>query len=368
MLNSMKYSIIRALRDKEFMLSTILVAVLMGTVLYFMTGSMLDELNEGTLEIPVAIVEVAGSEHSLFVEMLEAIEIFELEFVDMEEALYKLEVNDVAGIFEVGYEPRLLVMTSNFRQVLLQSVADEYLVNGSIFANIASENPEYLEAAIMSMMGLESVMSEMEIADEMIDAMQQSTILFITMTAMAGIYVGFERAIMTNNDGATASRRITSSFGKVKMLIADLVGVAFLVVVMTFGIWAYFSLILGINLEMNAWLSALAFFLTALFSVSFGAFVGLVAPGKRKTREQVVSSAYVGMMMLAFFGAQVRIDAVELINRFNPMSVLVDSLMALNMGSYARYFGFMGVIAIATIIFLTLTIIALRRNRHVDAR
>ena len=368
MFNSMKYSIIRALRDKEFMFSTILIAILMGTVMYFMTGTMLDELNEGTLEIPVAIVEVAGREQSSFIDVLETSQMFNLEFVDREEALYKLEINDVAGIFEVGYEPRLLVLTSNFRQVILQAFADEYIINGDILANIASENPQYLEATIMSMMERVSVMNEMAIADEMIDMMQLSAILFITMTAVSGIFVGFERGIMTNNDGATASRRIMTSFGKVKILVADLVGVAFLVVVMTFGVWAYFAFILGVNLDLNVGLASLAFFLASLFSVSLGAFVGLVAPGKRKMREQLLSGAYMGMIMLAFFGSQLRIDSVELINQFNPMSILADTLMALNMGNYVRYFGFIGTIAASTIIFLILAIISLRRNRHVDTR
>lgn len=368
MLNSMKYSMIRALRDKEFMFSTIIIAVLMGTVMYFMTETMLEELESGTLEIPIAVVEVSGSEHGAFIEILETAGIFDLEFVDMEQALFKLEANDVEGIFEMGDDISLLVTHNGFTPLLLQTIADEYVMTSGALTTIATENPEDLEPAIISLMNQESVILEMEVTNQMVDTMQLSTILFITMTAISGMFVGFERAIMTNDDGKVASRRITSSFGKVNMLIADLVGVALLVVVMTFSIWAYFSLVLGVNLEMNVALAALGFLLTALFSVSFGALFGLVAPGKRKTREQILMGAYMGMMVLAFFGPQVRVDAITLINRVNPMSVLLDSLMALNMGNYVRYFGFTGTIAVATVIFLGLVIIALRRNRHVDAR
>ena len=368
MLNSMKYSIIRALRDKEFMIMSILVAVVMGTVQYFMVGTMLEELEDGTLEIPVAVVEVAGNEDSMFIEILEIADLFELEFVDMEEALYKLETDAVDGIFEVGNEPRLIVINSGFAQLLMQTVADEYIIGGNILEQIATENPEYLETAIMSMMEPASIMNEMAIADDMADMMQLTAITFIIMTAVSGMFVGFERAIMTNNDGGCASRRITSSFGKMNILVADLIGVAFLVVAMTFAVWGYFALVLGVTLEMNAGFAILAFFLTALFSLSFGAFFGLVAPGKRKTREQILTTAYMVMVMAAFLGPQLQIDMLELINAINPISIVLDSIMALNLGSYTRYFGFMISIAIASIIFLALAIIALRRTRHVDIR
>ena len=368
MLNSMKYSVIRALRDKEFMFGAIIMTLLMGTVFYFMTGTMLEELADGTLEIPVAVVEISGSEQSMFIEILEMADIFELEFASMEEALYQLETGAVDGIFEVGYELRLLVTSSNFRQLILQTVADEYVIGGHMLMTIANENPAYLETAIMSLVEQRSVMNEMAIANELPDMMQLTAILFIGMTAISGTFLGFERAIMTNNDGATASRRITSSFGKMKILAADLLGAALLVVGVSFGVWAYYSFVLGVELGMNAGLASLAFFLTALFSISFGAFFGLVAPGKRKTREQILTGAYMGMMMAGFMGAQVRVDALELINSVNPIALFLDSLMALNMGNYTRYFGFIIIIAIATVIFIGLTIIALRRNRHVDAR
>jgi len=368
MLNSMKYSIIRAFRDKEFMLSGIIMVVLMGTIMYFMTDSMFEEFNEGTLEIPVAVVEIAGSEESLFIEILETAEMFELKFVSMEEALYQLEANDVAGIFEVGNELRLLVKTSNFRQMLLQSLADEYIRSGNMLTSIASENPQNLQNAIMSMIERQSVMSEMLIAEELVDIMQFSIMLLIATIAISGIFVGFERAIMTNNDGAIASRRITSSFSKMKILLADLMGVTSLVVVMTGSIWAYFSFVLGINLKMNVGLATLAFFLSSLFSVSFGAFVGLFVPGNKKMREQALFGAYMGMIMLAFFGINARVEIIDSINQVNPMIRLANSLIALNMGNYARYFGFIGTMSFATIVFLVLAIIASRRNRHVDIR
>jgi len=359
---------IRALRDKEFMFGAIIMTLLMGTVFYFMTGTMLEELVDGTIEIPVAVVEISGSEQGMFTEILEMAGIFELEFVDMEEALYQLEIGAIDGIFEVSYTPRLLVTGSGFTQLVLQTVADEYVVNGHMLATIANENPAYLETAIMSLMSQRSVMTEMAIADEMPDMMQIIAILFIGMTAISGTFLGFERAIMTNNDGTTGSRRIISSFGKMRLLVADLLGATLLVVGVTFGVWAYYSFVLGVDLEMNAGLASLAFFLTALFSISFGAFFGLIAPGKRKTREQILTGAYMVMMMSGFMGAQVRTDALELINSVNPIALFLDSLSALNMGNYTRYFGFIIIIAIATAIFLVLTIIALRRNRHVDAR
>jgi len=366
MLNSMKYSIIRALRDKEFMLSTILITLVIGTVLNFTTNTMLEEITAGTLEIPVAIVQIEGSDTSTFIQTLEAAQIFELEFVDMAIAIDKLENNDVAGIFEVGVKPRLLVVTANARQLVLHAIADEYVINAAVLQNIANENPASLENVVANLLKQTPIASEMELANNLTSPMQHLAIAFITLVAVSGLFVGFERAMMTTNDGATASRRITSSLQRVKILIADLVGVALVVVVLTFGVWAYFFWVLGVDLEMNLILAALAFFLVALLSVSVGACFGLVIPGTKKLREQVLMVIYLVMLVPVFFVGQLQLPAI--VDSLNPMALIQDTLMALKMQNYARYFGFITTMIVIVIMLLSLTIISLRRVHYVDTK
>ena len=363
----MKYSMKRALRDKEFMFTSIIIAILMGTVMHFMTGSIMEEIDEGIFEINVAVVEATHHEHDIFIEVLESVEMLELEFVDMEAALYKLDAGDVQGIFEVGYEPRLLVTVSHFSQRILQSIADQYVMNHDIFTNIAMTNPEYLASAMMSLVDRDSIMAEMELSENVMDIMQMFMIMFVTTGALSGIFVGFERAIMVNNDGTTASRRLISSFGKMKLLLADLLGVAAVVVLISFITWGYFAIVLGVELEVNLTLAGLSFFLTGMFGLALGAFFGLVAPGKRKTREQILNVFYMGMIMIGFFGSQMRMPIINTINEYNPLMILVDAIMALNIGSYNRFIGFMVALAVSTVVMLAATIIALRRTRHVDA-
>jgi len=369
MLNSMKYSMLRAFRDKEFMFSALLLAILMGTVNFFMANTMMDDLIEGTLEIPVAIVEVAGSEESMFADILEATDMFELTFHEtVDDVMYQLEDHTVAGIFEVGELPRLIVSNNGWSQMLMQAVADEYIVSHEMLMRIAMENPEHLEAAVLQLMATSSVMREMEMADRQVDVTQFMTIMMLTLPAMSGMFLGLERAILTNNDGEKASRRIISSFGKWKILIADLLGSALVVVMNTVIVWAWFALVLGVDLGVNLVLIGLTFIVVALFSLSFGAAFGLLAPGGRKTREQILTGAYMAMFMFGFMGAQIQNELFSLINQFNPMTATIDALMALNMGSYGRYVGFMTILVGATTLSLVLTAVAVRRNRHVDVR
>jgi len=369
MFNSMKYSAIRALRDKEFMFSAVVLAILMGTVQFFMTNTIMDDLMEGSLEVPVAIVEVAGSEESVFVDILEATGMFELTFYDdLDNIMYQLEDNTVAGIFEVAEVPRLIVSNNGVSQMLMQAVADEYIIGHEMLMRIATENPEYLEAAVAQLMTTSSVMAEMEIAENQVDLMQFIIIMMLTLPAMSGMFLGLERAVLTNNDGEKASRRIISSFGKWRILIADLLGSAFVVLINTLIVWAWFALALGVDLGVNLMLAGLTFLVISLFSLSFGAAFGLLAPGGRKTREQILTGAYMAMFMFGFMGSQMQNETIRLINQFNPMTATIDALMALNMGSYGRYVGFMSILAGAAVICLILTSVALRRNRHVDVR
>ncbi|MCL2560356.1 MAG: ABC transporter permease [Turicibacter sp.] len=370
MFNNMKYSIKRALRDKEFMLSSILVAVAMGTVMFFMTDSMMDQVNDGTFYIPVAVVESNADEQTIFGNILAEIDMLELTFMDMDDALYALETGDISGIFEIGYadEPRLLV-TENamFSARILHSIIDEYVMNSQIFTDIAMNNPQYLESALMNIADQGAVTTQMDLTDSVIDVMQMFMIMFVTTSALAGIFVGFARAIEANNDQHLGSRRLVSSFGKMKLLMTDLLGVTIVSVGIAFATWAYFALVLGVELQVNLWLAGLSFFLTSLFGVALGAFFGLVAPGTKKVREQILTGAYMGMIMLGFMGSQFGNETVNRINEYNPLMVLVDAIMALNLGSYDRYIGFMIILGVSAVVMLIATIFALRRTRHVDA-
>ena len=370
MFNHIKYSIIRAVRDKEYMILSIIISLAMGTVMFFFTGTMLDELQEGTLTIPIGVVELSGNEHEAFLEILDGTDgLFEVQFLDYEEALYELEMGNINGIFEVGSDLRLLVTQDGFSQLILQMIADEYLQRGDAFVRIATENPQYLERAIMNMTSEESVMSEMDMAAAMPDMMQNMLIFLIAITSLSGVFVGFERAIMVNNDGSVGSRRITSPVGKVKMLFGDLIGVSIMSVVLTLIVWGYYAFVLNASLGVSVGWAILGFFITALFGVSFGALFGLVAPGKKKTREQILNGAYMIFCMVGGFGQGLRgVAMIDLINSVNPMILLVEAILALNMGNVARYVGFVGTIAGATVVLTVAIIITLRRNRYVDIK
>jgi len=369
MFNSMMYSIKRALRDKELMFSSILIAILMGTVMFFMTDSIMDQVNDGDFNIYAAVVVEEGAQN-MFLDTLVQIDMFVLEFVDMEAALYLLENNEINGIYVISAtaEPRLYVPASFFSQRVMQMVLDEYIMNTRIFTEIAMNNPQYLETAMMSMLDRDTVLAEMEIAENVIDMMQMFMIMFVTTGALSGIFVGFERALLLNSDGTIGSRRLVSSFGKMKMLLADLFGATMVVLLITAIIWAYFALVLGVELQVNLALAGLSFLITGLFGLSFGAFFGLVAPGKRKAREQFLNVIYMGMIMLGFFGSQMRMPIIRTINEFNPLMILIDAIMALSLGSYNRYIGFMITMSALTVVMLVGTIIATRRNRDVDAK
>ena len=368
MLNSIKYSMIRAMRDKEFIISSLLVSVAMGTIMYFATGTMMDEINEGNFEIQVAIITHESSVENTFVNLVKEVEMIVPVFTTLDEGLALLELNEVHGIFEITDMPRLLVRASGPRQQILQSIADAYLTNSQIFELIAISNPEYLESATHRMINQTGVLTPMNDTANLTSMMQLLMIAFVSMAAISGVFVGFERAVLTNNDASIGSRRIVSSAGKMKILAGDLIGGALVAFGLSAIIWAYFALVLNVELHVNLIFTALAALLVCLFGVSFGAFFGLVAPGKRKTREQILQMFYMAFVMLAMFGAQIRIPIITTINRFNPTSLMMDALTALNIGNTTQYVAFTMTLAIVSVVCLILTFGFLRRNRDVDTQ
>ena len=369
MLNGIKYSAIRAIRDKEFVLSGLLLAILMGTVNFFMADSMMTQMSEGNIEISVAIVELEGSENSFLVDILAATDMFELSFYDdTENIMEQLENGSIDGIFEIGETPRLVVANNGWNQDIMLAIADEYVIRQTVLDHILTENPQYFESAIAAMAREFTLMEEMDIAENQVDMLQFMTLMMIIMPAIGGMFVGQERAMLTNNDGEKASRRIISSMGKFKIIIADIIGAAMVSMLLSIVAWAWFTFALGVDLDLNLAWGALTVAVMALFSVAFGAMFGLLAPGGRKVREQILQGAYMGLFMLGFIGGQFYNETIHMLNRFNPISIAIDALMALSMGSYARYVTFMSIFAGVTVACLVLLNFAVRRNRHVDVR
>ena len=369
MLNGIKYSTIRALRDKEFVVMGLMVAILMGTFQFFMTNTMMEDLAEGSLEIPIAVVEIAGSEESFFIDILETTGMFELTFYDdVESIMYQLENNTVAGIFEIGEIPRLIVANNGWNQDLMVLIADEYIIRQSAMNHILTENPQYFESVMTTMANEIILMEEMAIADEQVNMLHIMIIMMMTMPAFGGLFVGLERAVLTNNDGEKASRRIISSVGKFSMLVADLIGGAIVATLLSVVAWVWFVIILGVDLDINLAWGALTIILMAFFSVAFGAVFGLLAPGGRKAREQILNGVYMGLFMIGFMGGQVHNETLALINQFNPIMVGIDAFMALSLGSYGRYITFVSILTGAIVICLVILNFAVRRNRHVDVR
>lgn len=371
MLNTIKYSFLRALRNKEHVISSLTISLLMGTLFFFMTDTMLDELQSGNMTLEIGVVQVAGQyEHVTFLDLLHAAdELFDIQMMDMDEALYALASDEIYGIFEVGNELHLLVANDGFRQILMQQFADTYLQHHEILMTILAENPAYFEDAVMNTIAHLPVTSEMEMANEMPDMMQNIAITMIAITSAIPFFQGFDRALKVNNDGKIGSRRIISSFGKMNMLVGDLIGVAMLQVILTMIAWAYFAFVLGINIEASIPLAALAFFVASVFSVAFGAFLGLVAPGKEKTREQILNAVIMIGSMTAGMSATIRgIAVLDAINAINPMVLIADAVLALTLDNMPRYLAFVSTMAGATVLLFAITFITLRRNRHVDLK
>jgi len=343
----------------------------MGTMFFFMTDTMLNELIDGTITLEIGVVQVAGEyEHATFLDILDAAgELFDIQMMEMDEALNALENGEIYGIFEIGNALNLLVTSDGFRQILMQQFADSYLQHQEILMTILAENPAYFENAVMRMIEQTPITSEMEMANEMPDMMQNIAITMIAITSAIPFFQGFDRALKVNNDGKIGSRRIISSFGKMNMLVGDLIGVAVLQVILTMIAWAYFAFILGINIEASIPLAALAFFVASVFSVAFGAFFGLVAPGKEKTREQILNAVVMIGAMTAGMSSTIRgIAVMDAINAVNPMVLIADAVLALTLDNMPRYIGFVSTMAGATVLLLAITFITLRRNRHVDLK
>ena len=367
MFQQIKYSFLGTLRNKEHLISSLAVSILMGTVLHFITG--VNFVAEETT-IPVAIVnEGFESEHAEFVELLSGMDlmtpIYELNITD---AMYQLESGAVDGIFEVGADLRLIVAQSGLNQRILAQITDEYLRVSSVLTRVAVNNPEYLEAATNNITNFVSLNQEMELASGLTDPFSHMTFMLIALTSLMCIYQGFEKTIkIQDGSRALSGRRQSSVASKVKMLVADLIGLSLLQFVYSVIVWAYFVFVMNAPVDGNLVLIVATLFIGCLFATTFGAFFGIVIPGKVELREKMLNGGFMIFAMLGGFGIQLRGNQIlDIAQSINPVMLLTDSLLALRVDNLGRYIQFISILFALTTFFLVISIIFLRRNRHAD--
>ncbi len=378
------YELKRVVRQKEELFWVLLFPMILGTMFYVAFGN-LNNTTENFHTIPVAVCiedEAAGKP---FLEVMDALSedgdtpLVSVTETDWEDAMKRLEEDEVRGIFQVGEEVTLSCAqaqnnnanaTLSIEQSILEAVLREYKANMAAILEIMEKKPEKLTEAVSLISSQASYGKELSLTPGNMDAIIQ---YYFNLIAMACLFTSFAGAYVAINNQANLSalgaRKCVSPMGKFLSVTAQLLS-CLLVQFISVAVNVLY-LFYVIKVDFGTALPNLLFtsFIGCIMGVSFGFFIGCIG----RLSENVKMGIMIASSMLCCFLSGLMIgnmrvvieDFCPFINDVNPAVLISDSFLTLNIYGFGeRYGANLAFLLLFAVFFVTAGCLMIRRKNY----
>lgn len=378
------YELKRVVRQKEELFWVLLFPMILGTMFYVAFGN-LNNTTENFHTIPVAVCiedEAAGKP---FLEVMDALSedgdtpLVSVTETDWEDAMKRLEEDEVRGIFQVGEEVTLSCAqaqnnnanaTLSIEQSILEAVLREYKANMAAILEIMEKKPEKLTEAVSLISSQASYGKELSFTPGNMDAIIQ---YYFNLIAMACLFTSFAGAYVAINNQANLSalgaRKCVSPMGKFLSVTAQLLS-CLLVQFISVAVNVLY-LFYVIKVDFGTALPNLLFtsFIGCIMGVSFGFFIGCIG----RLSENVKMGIMIASSMLCCFLSGLMIgnmrvvieDFCPFINDVNPAVLISDSFLTLNIYGFGeRYGANLAFLLLFAVFFVTAGCLMIRRKNY----
>ena len=378
MIHMIKYTLKALLKNKSQIFWVLMFPIILG-ILFKTAFSGLSDV-EVFSSIPVSVISESKDGLDSFKDICESLKIdgqnlLKADFsMSEEEALKKLETNDIYGIIYVGDTLKLKVSANtgddNTKQSILDSFVGQYNATFSIIGEIAKTHPEKVGDALKITSSDTTYNREYKYSS---NNAENYTQYFYNLIAMACLFTALAgMAIAINNQGNLSDlglRKNISPTNKLKLTICELFSGLILNYTLNVIAFAFIILILKIDLTFHLPFALLAVFVSTLSSMAFGFFIGSFPTKKQGIKEALG----IGIIMLGCFLSGLMIgsmriiieEACPIVNRINPAALISDSLYSLaNYDDMGRYYQDIATLIVLTVIFTVGGFLLTRRKKY----
>ena len=363
-------------RNKIVLFWTLLFPIALATLFNFAFANFLK--SEEFVTIPVAIIENDNLDNRL-INLMQEIEynseakIYDITYMNNDEADLKLNDETVIGIIEFDNENNLLLKLKKggIQATILKSFLDEYIQTLDTINSLS----------VVSDNDINVIMDDLQNNKDYISDVETNTnpalvilIYFFSLIGMALIQGGYWGTVAMSDLQANLSDRgmrvVISGKNKFNLLITHLIS-SFLVHITEILIFLlYLFFILRIDLSINIWLLALTCILGSLTGITFGAFITIsLKKAGEGTKVLITTIAGVfggflsGMMNpgVKYF-VHTKLRFLEFIN---PVGVINDALYSLQyFQTRERFYINILILFIMFIVFTLFTYLHYRRDTY----
>lgn len=371
-IHNLKYAIKTMLKNKTALIWTLLFPIALGTFMYMAFGKVYDEQMIFT-EVPVAIVKSVDNE--AFEQMIEELSkkgedsLLASEYVDKEEALKKLDEEQVVAIVYLDEKISMEINNNSYQCTVVESVVNEYLKQEKVLTDIATNYPENLAGAIESITESKTFYTEKITSDGNQDLMTNYFYAIFAMSCLFASFGAIEKiGKLQGNVSALGMRRCLSPNSKMTSIVAEFLSMLIFQVIAEVLALAYFVAI-GIDFGNKYPAIVGILVLGSCIGIAIGIIIGSISKLSENSKSGICVLLGMSLSVMADLCAQGIKDAIEhtipIINRINPAALITDSFYALNIyDTYDRYLGNMAILGVMTIVLLVISYMMLRRNKY----
>lgn len=352
MLQTIKYSFLRLLRNKSEVFWILCFPILLG--ICFKVGFANIQNSETFTAIPVAIVSENQENYSVFKQTADTLgegsdnQMLDITYTSKNNAEKLLKDKKIDGILTVSDKVKLTVSANasniSVNQSILNSFVKQYNVSKDAFMDIAMNHPDKLQNAIKNMTSEVTysnkvLLTDRENSDNFTQYFYNLLAMACLFTSMSGMYIAIQNQ---GNLSFLGARRCISPMHKLKSIIGELishVGFNF-----TCNLIAYIFLVAVLKVDLTAHLplEILTLFMSTLTGISFGFFIGSFGTASDHVKNGIVLSVVMTSCFLSglMVGGMKQIieDICPFFNRINPAVIISDSFYSLSVyDTFERY-------------------------------
>lgn len=369
------YRIKMMLRTRSAIFWAILFPVFLGMVFYFMFGNI--GKVEQFSEVPVGVIE--EEENDMFVKMLQEVEVeedlnmFEVkEYESKEKAEQALQKETIRGYIIVEKNDfSLVVKESDIYSSLIKTFLDQYKQNNKLIEDVALEHPEQVGELVMKLYSDEGIgTEEIALKGQDKDPYTQYFYALLAMACLIASMVGMENGIRIQADlSGVGARRNVAPTRKMKQVMVDFMASLLLYCILMTGVLAIIVFGFKQDFGSNTGLILLGTWTGSFVGLAAGNMIAVVLKGSQ-TKKEGINVAF--FMTSSFLGGLQWGDITYIlekncpfINRINPATLMVNAFKSLAVfGDYRQYAVNLVTLLLIGILFLTISILKLRRTKY----
>lgn len=379
MLQTIKYSFLRLLRNKNEFFWILLFPIILG-IFFKMGFSGLNESDKFSA-IPVAIVNENTQNFSLFQKVADSLDknsnesMLDITYTSNDKAQALLEQQKIVGILTVSDTVKLTISANmqndTIKQSILSSFVKQYNTSQKAVSTIAEQHPEKLPDAIQIMNKDSSYNKKVSLTDR--ENSDTFTQYFYNLLAMACLFTATAgMRISIHNQGNLSllgARRCISPMHKLKSIIGELIAYVLFNFACNFIAYTFIVLVLKIDLTAHLPLEILTLFIATLTGISLGFFIGSFGSASEHIKESIcwiISMLFCFMSGLMVGNMKLIIETFcPILNRINPAVLISDSFYSLSVyNTYDRYTKNIITLTIMIIVFTLGGFLLTRRKKY----